>query len=550
MSAFRSALRECNPEAGARQWVYVPYDQLTHEAGPLAALEPGEAGVVLVENRWKANRRPYHRQKLGLVLTNMRNFALEQARRGVAVRYLHGNAPYSKILEDVIDDVGPLKMAAATERELHIDLQPLVESGGIEVEPSALFLTDASDFESARYGDSRYRMDQFYRHVRKKLGILLDDDGKPVGGKWSFDADNREPWSGDPPAPDLPRFETDLIREEVAELIAAHFDHHPGKLDLLAIPTTAAEHERWLDWVCESCMREFGPYEDAMSVKHTNIFHSRLSASINLGRLLPRTVIDRVLDLDIPLSSKEGFVRQLIGWREFMRHLHRLTDGFRTVAPVSDGVGDGGWGQLDRDAWVSPDELGGQADPQELDANRPIPPAFWGVESGLNCLDHVVETVWDEGYSHHITRLMILSNLATLIGVSPRSLTDWFWCAYIDAFDWVVEPNVLGMGSFGLGDLFTTKPYVSGAAYINRMSDYCDGCRFHPKKTCPITSMYWAFLDHNADRLDGNPRIAMPLRSLRKRGADKRAHDMDVSEWVRTTLAAGETLDPDDAPNS
>lgn len=547
MSAFRKALRELNPDAGSnRTWVYVPYDQLTDAAGPLSQIPAERAGIVLIENRWKAARRPYHRQKLGLVLANMRNFALEQAKRGVRVHYVHGDAPYRELVRGCVEELGPLRMAQAAEWELRADLAPLVEEGGITVERNDAFLTEDEDFDEARHGDDRFRMDAFYRHVRRKLDILMDDD-KPVGGKWSFDAENRESWSGDPPAPELPRFDMDDVRKEVAELIEETFDHHPGALDLQAVPTSAPEHQAWLDWVCEQCMHDFGPYEDAMSLKDTNLFHSRLSASINLGRILPSTVVDRMLDLDIPLASKEGFIRQIIGWREFMRHVHQRTEGFRTVADVREGLGEGGWSGLSRGDWSEPAVLDGetQADPKELDADLDVPPAFWGVESGLLCLDHVVETVWAEGYSHHITRLMILSNLATLLGVSPRSLADWFWVAYVDAYDWVVEPNVLGMGTFGLGDLFTTKPYVSGSAYINRMSDYCGDCQFHPKKNCPITSMYWSFLEHNKASLDGNPRVAMPLRSLERRGDEKRETDRRVRLHVIQRLRAGERLDLD-----
>ena len=183
--------------------------------------------------------------------------------------------------------------------------------------------------------------------------------------------------------------------------------------------------------------------------------------------------------------------------------------------------------------------------PTKLRATRPVPPAFWGETSGLACLDTVVRAVWDEAYGHHITRLMVLSNLATLLNLDPRELTDWFWVAYADAYDWVVEPNVLGMGTFAVGELFTTKPYVSGAAYIHKMSDYCGDCRFDPKKTCPITSLYWAFLGRNHVALEGNVRIAMPLRSQQKRKPAQQTRDARLYDVVSELLAAGEELTPD-----
>ncbi len=178
-----------------------------------------------------------------------------------------------------------------------------------------------------------------------------------------------------------------------------------------------------------------------------------------------------------------------------------------------------------------------------------MPPAYWGQPSGLRCLDHVVADVWASGYGHHITRLMVLSNIATLIDTSPRELTDWFWLAYTDAYDWVVEPNVLGMGSFAVGELMTTKPYVSGAAYIDRMSDYCAHCEFDPKDNCPITNLYWAFLARHEQQFEGNPRLRLPLASLRRRDGKRRDHDAEVFRWARDTLGAGAMLHPADAPN-
>lgn len=262
-----------------------------------------------------------------------------------------------------------------------------------------------------------------------------------------------------------------------------------------------------------------------------------------------------VLAADIPLASQEGFIRQVIGWREFVRHVHLATDGFRRLpgadgawknVPVRELPGDGGYAGWAGHAWrpSMADGLDGGAVPAHLEATRPVPPAFWGKASGLACLDDVIEGVWAEGYSHHITRLMVLSNLATLLDVSARDLTDWFWVAYTDAFDWVVEPNVLGMGTFATGELMTTKPYVSGSAYLSRMGDHCEGCAFDPRKTCPITRLYWAFMARHAHRLSGNPRMAVPLASLRKRAEVDRVRDAQVAAIVQETLARGERLTP------
>ena len=316
--------------------------------------------------------------------------------------------------------------------------------------------------------------------VAAKLALKLAAQGKPFGGKFSFDADNRQPWSGQPPAPRWPRFEPDAITCEVLDLVDSRFPHAFGRLDGFAWPCSAAEVQAWWQFALVHALPLFGPYEDAMAEAEPMLFHTGVSPLLNLGRLLPQQLVDDAVaaceDGRVPLASAEGFVRQVLGWREFVKQVHDATDGFRQQQ--ADGA------------------------PNALSAGEALPPVFWGhAPSGLRCLDGVVDHVHAHGWSHHITRLMVLCNIATLLGVRPRELTDWFWAAYVDAYDWVVEPNVIGMGTYGVGDLLTTKPYVSGAAYIDRMSDYCKGCAFHPKKNCPVTSMYWNFLDRNGAAL-------------------------------------------------
>jgi deoxyribodipyrimidine photolyase-related protein len=246
---------------------------------------------------------------------------------------------------------------------------------------------------------------------------------------------------------------------------------------------------------------------------------------------LPRRIVDDVVALDLPHASTEGFIRQILGWREFVHRVHVATDGFRN-GPGCDPAGA----------------------PSLLGADLPVPPAFWppswgGAPSGLRCLDSVVHDVWAEGYSHHITRLMVLANIGALLDVSPRALTDWFWVAYVDAYDWVVEPNVLGMGTFAVGDVMTTKPYIAGAAYIDRMSDFCGPCAFSPKKPasdggCPLTPMYWAYLQRHEPALKGNERLKLPLASSRKRSDVDRASSERVYQITRRALQGGERLQP------
>lgn len=565
MSRFRRALADRQTDPAGRRWLFVPYDQLSDQIGPLSREDPRRLGIIVVENPWKASRRPYHKQKLALVLANLRHFALEQAARGVAIRHVVASGPYRTALEPVIADVGPLRVMEPAERELRADLAPLVDVAGLTVIPHEGWLTDAIDFRASQGAGPPWRMDAFYRRVRRRTGILMHA-GKPVGGKFSYDPANRLAWSGNPPAPAPPRFAPDSVTEEVGGLVEATFAHHPGHLDLAALQATREDAEELWAWAKRECLPTFGPFEDAMSARSSGLFHTRISAVLNLHRILPAQVVADVAAMPLPVPSQEGFIRQVLGWREFVHHVHAATDGFRRLPggrpPVAPRPGDGGYARWVGQPWAEggrpargrqtpkgggrdvPDgaDPDGGAMPSALGALEPLPPAYWGAPSGLACLDRVVADVWAEGYSHHITRLMILANLAALLDVSPRELTDWFWVAYADAYDWVVEPNVLAMGTYAVGDLMTTKPYVAGANYIARMSDYCGTCAFDPRTTCPITRLYWAFLARHAGRLRDNPRLRLPLQALRNRPVARRREDARMFRDVRDALAAGRTL--------
>lgn len=539
------------PDPEGRRWLFVPEDQLSQEIGPLSREDPKALGIVLIESAWKASRRPYHKQKLALVIANMRHFALEQAERGVAVRYMLADQPYRSVLDTVAAETGPMTMMEPAERELRADLDALIRSGRLRVVPHEGWLTTSEQFLRGAGARPPWRMDGFYRTIRRETGVLMNG-GKPVGGKFSFDVENRQSWAGEPPAPEVPSFSADSITGEVGELIARRFEHHPGELNVATLPSTKRDGEALWRWAKKCCLPLFGPFEDAMSRESRGLFHTRISALLNLHRLLPRQVVHDAAGVDIPLASKEGFVRQVLGWREFVRHVHVQTDGFRRLPDLRPravaGPGDGGYRAWAGKAWKSGSRRGdpdGGASPSFLESRRAIPPAYWGTSSGLSCLDRVVADVWAEGYSHHITRLMVLANLATLLDLLPRDLTDWFWVAYTDAYDWVVEPNVLGMGTYAAGDLMTTKPYVSGAAYINRMSDYCGSCAFKPNHNCPITSLYWAFLDRHYPALKDNPRLRLPLQSLRRRSASQCRRDARVFATVSATLKAGRLVTPD-----
>lgn len=519
-SPFAKALADRQPDPSNRAWLYVPYDQLSDQLGPLASEDPNTLGIVLVESTAKAALRPYHKQKLALVLANMRHFALEQAERGVAVRHVVTDATYASALEPIAKQLGPLRCMLPAERELRRDLEPLAQIGAVQWLPHAGWLTTREQFQASHPQGPPWRMDRFYRRVRQDSGILMEH-GAPVGGKFSFDADNRRPWKGEPHAPLPPQTRPDPVTEEVLALVAERFATHPGELHGEALPATKTDAEELWRWARAECLQHFGPYQDAMSSESSSLFHTRISALLHLHRLLPSEVLADVLEMDLPLASKEGFVRQILGWREFVHHVHEVTDGLRCLPNA---------------------KAHSKLEVNHLGLHGTLPPAFWGTQSGMACLDRVVADVWREGYGHHITRLMVLANIATLLDVSPRELTDWFWVAYADAYDWVVEPNVLGMGTFAVGDLMTTKPYVAGSAYIDRMGDYCTGCAFDPKKNCAIRSLYWAFLERHRGTLQGNARLAVPLASSAKRSVAQQQADREVFEHVGRELRAGRLL--------
>ena len=332
-----------------RRWIYVPYDQMTDSVGPLSRENPNHLGIVLVENPWKASRRPYHKQKLALILANLRHFALEQAGRGVAVRHIVTRGPYRTALESLVKELGPFQAMEPAERELRADLEPLVKAEAVQFIPHEGWLTTRDQFFTSAGKTSPWRMDSFYRAMRRESGILMKG-GKPEGGKISFDRENRLPWKGAPPSPKPPAFPRDPIKEEVGRLIEQTFSHHPGALDLAHLPATAADARNLWEWARKNCLPFFGPYEDAMSTLSTGLFHTRLSALLNIHRLTPRSILRDTERMEIPLASKEGFIRQILGWREFVRHIHMATDGFRRLpggsrrlrqCPETAGIGNG-----------------------------------------------------------------------------------------------------------------------------------------------------------------------------------------------------------------
>ncbi|NBX25067.1 MAG: deoxyribodipyrimidine photolyase [Planctomycetes bacterium] len=441
-------------KAGARRWVFVAPDQLHRGLGALADRSPADTGVVLLESREWLSRRPYHRMRVAMILLNQRAFAEELKAEGFEVRVERGDAPMVQLLRQVAQACGPMLATEWAEREMRHEFRAVVDEGLLQVQPHDGWLTAPEDFAGCRRG-TQWSMDAFYRRVRHRTGLLMDETGEPQGGRWSFDTENRKAWPGTPAAPAAPRFAMDALRRGVQATMERDFSEHPGELDLEALPATVKDGERLWTWAKAECLPHFGPFEDAMSIASRGLFHSRMSPLMNLWRMPARRMVQDVAAMALPIESKEGFIRQVIGWREFVRWVHLQTDGFRDAWPAAAGPGDGGFSRWKGAPWApvaaAPQGVDGGARPAALGGSTPLPPAFWGRASGLHCLDRVVQDVWSEGWSHHITRLMVLGNLATLLDVDARELADWFWIAYMDAWDWVVEPNVLAMATYATG---------------------------------------------------------------------------------------------------
>lgn len=547
MSAFERDIKAAQPTATDlrnRRWIYVPYDRYTDRTGPLTEQPASDTGVVIVESTAKALRRPYHKKKLVVLVSNMRHFAIEQQGKGVSVLYHFSPVSHGQALLELQRELRLPSLTCMTpaERELRLDLS-MAQANGLTLDfvKDSTWASTSKDFLDT-YGaftpGKSYVMDRFYRHMRQQTGILMKN-AKPVGGQFSFDADNRSPYKGEVCVPATLMFPPDAITQEVIAMVESTYGHHFGSSKNFDLPCTQSDCDALWHFFLDHLLPYFGRFEDAMRDDHLQLFHSKTSVLLNLGRLLAldliRDVAARAATNQAPLASCEGFIRQLLGWREFMRHLHKQTDGYRRLAdyvpqeqnprpqehsPNQTKLAAGAYKSA-----AGHDPFAG-ATPSALHASLPLPAVYWGVRSGLHCVDTVVAQVIDEGWSHHITRLMVLSNLATLCGFSPRELTDWFWFAYIDAYDWVVETNVLGMATYADGGVTATKPYVSGAAYINRMSNFCGHCQYDPKKSigagsCPFTALYWTFLERNQSTLSNNFRMQMPYKTLGKKSQEE-----------------------------
>lgn len=459
-------------------------DQLNRRIGALAAHAPGKCRVLLVES--EALLRPTrHVQRLHLVVTAMRRFADELRDAGYDVD-LRRAPTMAAGLQAHVDQHAP-RQITATEPNSRAG-RALCERLGIEQARSNQFLRHHDELASWAEGRRSLKMEDFYRWTRTDLGYLMDGD-QPVGGRWNLDADNREP----PPQDTSIFTEPQASRlDELDEEVLASLPDAKGAEPVGWWATSRRAALARLRHFVDHELVRFGTYEDAMTMRSWSLAHSMLSPYLNLGLLMPDEVCDRVEDAyrsgAVPLNSAEGFIRQVIGWREYV------------------------WGLY----WLWPDHAGSNA----LGHDGDLPPMFTGrASTDMACMADAFAGLHDRAWVHHIPRLMLLSNVANLLGVHPRHVLDWMSDTYIDAAEWVMVPNVMGMALWADGGRMATKPYVSGGAYVNRMSDYCGGCRYDPRRrtgedACPITTLYWDFLARHRERLSGNNRMARPLANL------------------------------------
>jgi|TARA_B110000967_G_C18856997_1_gene547817 deoxyribodipyrimidine photolyase-related protein len=531
MSAFNSAIQAVSNDV--ENWHFIAYDQLHQELIPDS--EKPLLGLIFIETTWKANQLPYHKQKLALLLSNQRHFALEMQSLGYPIKYIFSNQDYGPILEKISQEIGQITVTKPAELTLRKPLEELQKSGKVAFLEHKGWLTTSEEFLSIMGDKPPWRMDKFYRNIRKNRNIMLDKNSKPLGGAWSLDEQNRLPWDNAVELPQNPKFEPDEITLEVIEMVNSKFSHHPGKINANNLPASNQDALILWNWAKSSLMYWFGPYEDAMTKHHKTLFHTTISSLLNLNRILAKDLLEDTIGLEIPLNSKEGFIRQIIGWREFVRHVHEQTNGFEVDHQSIQSRSGAGW---------EGDWNHSRITPNVLENSVSLPPTYWGEESGMLCLDTAVLDVVETGYTHHIPRLMVLANIGNLLGVNPRELTDWFWAMFTDAYDWVVEPNVLAMGTYAVGDIMTTKPYISGTPYIKKMGDYCGDCSLHFKKSCPISDMYWNFLEENKFHFSNNHRMAMPMRTLAKRTQQAKDSASEVTEYVRLQMGKGLKLDP------
>ena len=494
-------------------------DQLSLDLPPLSISDKDSSIVLLMEVRSETETVPHHRKKLIFLFSAMRHFAKFLREQGWLVDYVKltdddNKGTFRTELARAVQRHAPqqIRLCEPSEYRVLEDVKGWEEALNIPVTlmPDTRFLASKQEFADWADGRKQYRMEYFYRDMRRKTGLLMQGND-PIGGQWNFDKDNRKPAKADLFMPRPMRFDPDDITQDVIHMVQSEFPSRFGDIDDFFYAVTREGALEILYHFIQEALPRFGDYQDAMLTGEPFLYHSLLSLYLNVGLLGPleicRAVEDAYANAHAPINAAEGYIRQIIGWREYVRGIY--------------------W-------YFMPEYLERNA----LEATRDLPDFYWTGGTDMHCVSEAVGQTNQHAYAHHIQRLMVTGNFALLIGVDPKQIHEWYLAVYIDAFEWVELPNTLGMSQFADGGVLGSKPYASSGAYINRMSNYCSSCKYDVKqrigpKACPFNSLYWHFIDRNKDILKGNNRMSMIYRNLEKMDAQTKA---DILETADTFL--------------
>jgi len=509
--------------ASADRLVIILGDQLDPGHSILAGLDPSRDCVFMAEVRQEATHVWSHKARIALFLSAMRHFCEELESRGIRVHYFtldrSAHPSLAAALEVALEAEQPQRvvMFQAGDARVQASIEATVQRAELplEIVEDSHFLFGLKTFKTWLGQRKQPRLEHFYRAMRKRTGILMQD-GEPLGGQWNFDTANRASFGRQGPAqlPPPLAFSPDSITREVIRLVNREFAEHPGTLDTFDWPVTQADAQIALQDFIDHRLALFGTFQDAMWTGEPFLYHSLLSPSLNLKLLNPREVLDTALTAlqnnTAPLASVEGFVRQILGWREYVRGIY--------------------WARM-------PD----YADLNALHAKRDLPDFFWTADTDMACLREVLAHTLRYGYAHHIQRLMVTGLFCLLLGVRPREVHAWYLAVYVDAVEWVELPNTLGMSQYADGGYLASKPYVASGKYIDRMSNYCKGCRYNPARAtgddaCPYTTLYWDFLRRHRERFAHHPRTALQWRNLEGLDAQTITSIRRQAENLRSSL--------------
>jgi deoxyribodipyrimidine photolyase-related protein len=472
-------------------------DQLSFDLASLQTLDSERDTVLLVEVMEEASHVPHHPQKIALIFSAMRHFAQALRDQGVRVEYVTLDDPHNS--GSVPGELRRWQQRLQVE-EVHVTecgdwrLEKSIRDCGLPIHWHAdtRFLCSRDEFAAWAAGKKQLRMEFFYREMRRKSRLLLNGDGTPVGGAWNFDAENRKALPKGVKAPYPIRFSNDVITGEVLALVKARFSQHYGALDDFNYPVTHADAQALWEYFLDYGLAGFGDYQDAMASDEPFLFHARISAALNIGLLDLRQLCNDVESAywagRIALNAAEGFIRQLIGWREYVRGVYWLKMPEYALGNV-------------------------------FGNDRRLPEFYWTGATQMNCMRQAIGQSLQHAYAHHIQRLMVTGNFALLAGIAPSQICEWYLAIYMDAFDWVELPNTLGMVMHADGGYLGSKPYCASGQYINRMSDYCRSCAYKVSEStadnaCPFNALYWHFLMRHGEQLRGNQRMAMMYKNL------------------------------------